>query len=183
MKETESRLRALMLRGLEGDAAAHTRLLGELAPLLRAYFARRMGGDHADGEDLVQETLIAIHTRRESYDQDRPFTVWAYALARYKMVDEFRRRGGRRSVSIDSIDDLFAPDEQDGVDASLDVQRLLSDLPDGQRQSIADVKVEGLSIVESAARSGMSPSNVKVSIHRGLRTMMSRVRKGETDAD
>lgn len=68
MKETESRLRALMLRGLEGDAAAHTRLLGELAPLLRAYFARRMGGDHADGEDLVQETLIAIHTRRESYD-------------------------------------------------------------------------------------------------------------------
>src|SRR5258708_29036928 len=107
---TEDRLRALMLRGLAGDAAAHNRLLSELAILLRGFYSRRLGGDPSDAEDLVQETLIAVHSRRESYDPSKAFTSWAFSMARYKMIDEFRRRRVRTSIPIEDVEDLFAAD-------------------------------------------------------------------------
>lgn len=183
MNTTETRLRGLMIRGLEGDAAAHNQLLCELARLLRSYFGRRLPRDPADIEDLVQETLIAVHTRRTSYDRDRPFTAWAFSMARYKMVDEFRRRGERISVPLEEAAELFADDERDGIAAGVDLAHLMSELPASQRDSIRGVKIDGLSVAEVAQRSGLSPSNVKVSIHRGLKTLIDRVRRGDSDAD
>ena len=57
----EAKLKALMLAGLAGDAAAYRMLLSALGGHLRAYYRRRVG---EDAEDLVQETLIAMHARR-----------------------------------------------------------------------------------------------------------------------
>jgi RNA polymerase sigma-70 factor (ECF subfamily) len=64
----EAQLKALMLSALAGDAAAYRALLAALGELLRRYYARRLA-DAASAEDLVQETLIAVHTkRRATYD-------------------------------------------------------------------------------------------------------------------
>lgn len=183
MKTAEIRLRELMIRGLEGDAAAHTALLSELSRLLRSYYGKRLSRDSADIEDLVQETLIAVHTRRESYDRDRPFTAWAFTMARYKMIDEMRRRGDRVAVPIDEANELFADDAFDSIAARVDLEHLMEDLPEGQRQSIKGVKVDGLSVVEVARKTGLSPSNVKISIHRGLKSLISRAKGGDSDAD
>jgi RNA polymerase sigma factor (sigma-70 family) len=183
MKAAEDRLRSLMIQGLDGDAAAHTRVLHELSTLLRGFYSRRFGGDPADAEDLVQETLIAVHTRRESYDRSKPFTSWAFSMARYKMIDEFRRRGLRLTTPIDDVDELFADDEIEPASAAMDLERLLNGLPDQQRVAIQQVKVQGLTIEESAARTGLSPSNVKISIHRGLKTLLARVQKEARDAN
>ena len=90
IRSNEPELRALMLAGLDGDAAAHTALLSKLSPYLRAYFKGRLvrvGRGPADAEDLVQETLIAIHTRRHTYDRSQLLTPWMHAVARYKLVD------------------------------------------------------------------------------------------------
>ena len=71
-RSSEPELRGLMLAGLDGDAAAHKALLTRLSAHLRAYFKARLeriGTVPADAEDLVQETLIALHTRRHTYDR------------------------------------------------------------------------------------------------------------------
>ena len=183
MTASETRLKALMIEGLEGDAAAHSRLLGELARMLRGFYARRISGQAADIEDLVQETLIAVHTRRDSYDRERPFTAWAFSIARYKMIDAFRSRGARVTVPIEEVDDLFADDAHDGIAAGIAIERLMAELPANQRLSIQHTKVDGLSVEETAKRTGLSPSNVKISVHRGLKALMTRVRKGDTDAN
>lgn len=183
MKATEDRLKSLMMQGLNGDAAAHSRLLSELAVLLRGFYSRRFGGDPSDAEDLVQETLIAVHNRRESYDPGKPFTSWAFSMARYKMIDEFRRRRVRVNVPIDDIEDLFAEDDHEAATASVDLQRLMAELPLQQRNAILQVKVEGLSVEEAAQRSGLSPSNVKISIHRGMKKLIARVQGSDADAN
>ncbi|MDZ4322227.1 MAG: sigma-70 family RNA polymerase sigma factor, partial [Phenylobacterium sp.] len=182
-KATEDRLKSLMMQGLNGDAAAHSRLLSELAVLLRGFYSRRFGGDPSDAEDLVQETLIAVHNRRESYDPGKPFTSWAFSMARYKMIDEFRRRRVRVNVPIDDIEDLFAEDDHEAATASVDLQRLMAELPLQQRNAILQVKVEGLSVEEAAQRSGLSPSNVKISIHRGMKKLIARVQGSDADAN
>ena len=183
MQTAEARLRALMILGLEGDAAAHSALLTELARLLRSYYGKRLSQDSADIEDLVQETLIAVHTRRESYDRDRPFMAWAFTIARYKMIDEMRRRGDRVAVPIDEANSLFADDVYEAIGARMDLEHLMEDLPEGQRQSIRGVKVDGLSVAEVARKTGLSPSNVKVGIHRGLKSLINRAKGGDPDAD
>ena len=183
MKTAEPRLRALMIQGLDGDAAAHTALLSQLARLLRSYYCKRLSRDSADIEDLVQETLIAVHTRRESYDCRRPFTAWAFTIARYKMIDDMRRRGDRVAVPLDEANELFADDAFEAIAAKVDLEHLMDDLPEGQRQSIRGVKVDGLSVVEVARKTGLSASNVKVSIHRGLKSLINRAKGGDADAD
>jgi RNA polymerase sigma-70 factor (ECF subfamily) len=181
--EAESRLRTLMLAGLSGDAASYRELLRELAIYLRAYYQRRLADGGADADDLVQETLIAVHSRRKSYDRSQPFTAWAYAMARYKLIDHLRRVRVRAAVPIDACEDLFASDEREPADASRDVERLLSTLPQRQRDAIRLTKLEGLSVDEAARRTGQSAVATKVGVHRGLKRLRVLLNLSEPDAN
>lgn len=176
----ESELKALMLAGLDGDAAAHVRLLGRLSPRLRAYFKYRLltiGRAPADAEDLVQEVLISIHTRRRTYDREQLFTPWAHAIARYKLVDYLRRtKASTASIALDETEDALSEEDVIGMDSRLDLEKLLTRLPVKMGTVIRLVKLEGLSVSEAAARSGMSASAVKVSVHRGLKALSRLVR-------
>ena len=181
MRASEEQLRLWMAGGLDGDAGAYAALLGALVPLLRSFFGRRMFGAADDVEDLLKETLMAIHTRRATYDRERPFTAWAYAVARHKMVDHFRR--SRRTVSIEGLEDiLVAEGFEDACTARMDVGRLLDGLPVKQARAIRDTKIDGLSVAEAANAGGIGEADVKVSVHRGLRALALRL-KGEPHAD
>jgi len=175
----ETELKSLMLAGLNGDATAHRALLSQLAGYLRAYFRRqlaRIGRSAADAEDLVQEVLLAIHTRRHTYDPVEPLTPWVYAIARYKLIDHLRRtRASMSNVPIDDAAELVAQEDQGGAESSHDLGRLLGQLPERTRRVIESVKLEGLSVAETASRYGLSESNVKVSIHRGLRALAAAI--------
>jgi RNA polymerase sigma-70 factor (ECF subfamily) len=180
--EAESRLKQLMLLSLDGDAAAYRALLAELSTRLSAYYRRRLTGSSADAEDLVQETLIAMHERRISFDRSQPLTAWVYAIARYKLIDHLRRRRIHATVSVDDCAELFAPDEVEQAAASRDVAQLLSTLPEATRAAIRLTKIEGHSIEEAAERTGKSATATKVSIHRGL-MRLAQWRGSKADAD
>ena len=180
-RPSETELRRLMRASLDGDADAYRTLLTLVSGRLRAYFKARLvrvGRGPTDAEDLVQEVLIALHTRRHTYDASQPFTPWLYGIARYKFVDCLRRaRASTHDLPINRADDMMATDDFDGVDSTLDVERLLAGLSPKARQAIRYVKLEGLSVREAAARSGMSPSAVKVSVHRGLKALARLIAK------
>jgi RNA polymerase sigma-70 factor (ECF subfamily) len=172
----ERRLQSLMVQGLDGNAAAYRELLDQLGRLLIVYFARRLGGGSGDAEDLVQEVLIAVHTRRATYDRGRPFTAWAHTIARYKLIDHYRRSRAHAAIPIDDAGELFAADRSEEATAKTDLKRLMADLPEKQRQAIQQVKLEELPVAEAAERTGMSQSAVKVSVHRGLKALAARIR-------
>jgi len=170
-------MRDLMVAALAGDAAAYRMLLDALAPDLRAYFGRRLAPVfRADTEDLVQETLLAVHSRRGTYDPARPFTVWVLAIARYKLTDYLRTRYGRPEAALDEPDLVAAEERSDDAFAERDVLRLLATVPAGPRDWIRSVRLEGQSIGEVAARTGVSVSAIKVGIHRSLKALSRKVR-------
>jgi RNA polymerase sigma-70 factor (ECF subfamily) len=175
---SESRLRELLVRGLSGDEPVYHLFLKELSGVLRAYFRRRLAGLPDEVEDLVQESLLAIHNQRHTYDAAQPLTAWAHAIARYKMVDLLRRRGGHEAlhVPLDDDSELPAAEEIEAGDARRDVMTLLAQLPDRQRLPIQHVKLEGLSVLEAARLTGMSVSAIKVGVHRGLKALAARIR-------
>lgn len=169
----EAELHALMVASLAGNANAHRVLLNQLALRLRTFYARRLGRASADAEDLVQETLLAVHTRRATYDQTSPVTGWVYAIARYKWVDYLRRNKVRDAIALDDCEEMFVDDGSEQVAASHDVTQLLASLSERQREAIQLTRIEGLSTEEAAQRSGQSESLIKVSVHRGLKRLMA----------
>jgi RNA polymerase sigma-70 factor (ECF subfamily) len=185
VRSTEPELRTLMMAGLDGDAAAHKALLERLSGRLRAYFKGQLGRfsrSSVEAEDLVQEALIAIHTRRHTYDPSQLFTPWVYAIARYKFVDYLRRtKTSINDLPIEDAEEITAQDDRTHVESTLDLNKLMARLPPKARQVIQYVKLDGLSISEAAVRCGMSESNVKVSVHRGLKALALQITKEGAD--
>ncbi|HWX27813.1 MAG TPA: sigma-70 family RNA polymerase sigma factor [Steroidobacteraceae bacterium] len=178
MQLIEERLRSLMLPSLAGDATAYRMFLDELTTHLRSYLRRRLGGLPDEIEDLLQELLLAVHNKRHTYDPKQPLTAWVQAIARYKLVDLLRRRS-RSNVLNDPLDEddrVFATTADDAAEAQYDVAKLLRGLPDRQRLPILYVKIEGASVTDTAVRTGMSESAVKVGIHRGLKALAEKIR-------
>jgi RNA polymerase sigma-70 factor (ECF subfamily) len=179
MTTQEVELRGLMTASLGGDAAAHRMLLSRLSGYLRAYYKGRLariGRSATEAEDLTQEALMAIHTRRHTYDPAEPLTPWVYAIARYKLVDHLRRtRASRADVPIDDAQEIMAQDDHVGTESAHDLTRLLSRLPDKMRRAIQSVKLDGLSVAEAAVQCGMSEPAVKVNVHRGLKALAASI--------
>jgi len=174
----EHLLHMLLVLGLAGDAAAYHRFLKELSAHLRAYFRKRLFHRPDDVEDLVQETLLAVHNQRHTYRTDQPLTAWMHAIARYKLIDLLRSNAGREALTepLDDELEVFAASDTDAADAKRDLGKLLAGLPDRQRLPIMHVKLEGLSVVEAAQLTGMSESAIKIGVHRGLKALATQIR-------
>lgn len=176
---TEQRLRALMLASLDGDAAAYRSLLAELGRHLRPYFTRRLTPAFAShAEDLVQDTLLAIHTRRMTYDRNRPFTAWLHAVAHHKFVDHVRRQSIRLTVPLEDDAPIFAHDDSADAIARRDLNVVLEAVPARTSDLIRRTRVDGASVAEAAAAHGMTETAAKVSIHRGLKSLAARFAGG-----
>ena len=173
----ESQLHAQWLRAQTGEASSYTQLLSTISQLLRGFMRRRMQTHPNDVEDLVQETLMAIHQKRHTYDSQQPLTAWVYAIARYKWIDHLRVHG-RRSPAMEDIDDwadvLSTEAESNDCDSRHDLTLMLAALPDKQRLAIEHTRLQGLSIAQTASLTGQSEAAVKVNVHRGLKTLSQR---------
>lgn len=183
LRTTELRLHSLFLQGLAGDAVAYRRFLQATATHLRAFLRRRLSRWPDEVEDLVQEALLAIHNQRLSYNTGVPLTAWMYSIARYKLIDWLRRHA-RSDKLHDSIDDihedeiaLFSSADETSGDARRDLEKILAMLPDKQRDAIIYTKLQGLSVNEAATLLKMSDAAIKVSVHRGLKTLATILRE------
>lgn len=164
-----------MVLAQDGNASATGQLLTALAPRLRAFF-RSKGASAEDSEDLVQETLIAIYTKRAMFDPGQRLLGWAYAIARYRMIDRWRhtkRRG--QELPIDDFEHVLTAHHTEAGDPKRDIARLLANLPDKQRHAIELVKIKDMSITEACVATGWSASDIKICIHRGMKTLMALV--------
>jgi len=181
LRAKEERLRSLLLAGLSGNAAEYQSFLKDLSAHLRAFLRKRLSRLPDDVEDLVQESLIAIHNQRHTYDAQQPLSAWVQAIAKYKLVDFLRRHAARDQFNepLDDESDIFSSVDARADEARRDLNVLLHALPDQQRLPIIHTKLEGLSVKECARLTGFSESAVKVGVHRGLKALAARIRGEE----
>jgi RNA polymerase sigma factor (sigma-70 family) len=164
---------ALMVAAQGGNGGAYHRLLVAVGTWLRRYYARRLPPSMVD--DAVQDTLMAIHEKRHTYDPERRFEPWLAAIARYKWIDRLR---AMKSAAAESLsEDIPVADHGDAVTSAWSLERLLRELKPAQSEAIRLVKLQGLSIEEASALTGQSVSLVKVNIHRGLGRLTAMVKR------
>lgn len=164
----------LMEAAQAGNGGAYNRLLNEVQPWLVRYYSRRLPLHMVD--DAAQDTLMAIHQKRHTYEPGRPFRPWLAGIARYKWIDRLRAMGRQHTVSID--DEIFEPSvegHESAVTSAILLEELLTKLKPAQISVIRLVKLQGFSIEDAAAKTGQSESLVKVNIHRGLAKLAAMV--------
>ena len=169
----EAELSRLLRAAIAGDERAYADFLHRIAVLVRGFVRRKIVQGGVDPEDVVQETLLAIHVKRHTWRMDAPVLPWVYAIARFKLIDAFRRRGRRIEVELDEIAETLAEPEAETV-SERDINRALDGLPPAQRSVVSAISVDGRSIGETAARLGISETAVRVSLHRGLAAIARR---------
>jgi RNA polymerase sigma-70 factor (ECF subfamily) len=162
-----------MVAAQNGHGGAYCRLLGEVSEWLVRYFQRRL--PQGDVDDAVQETLLAIHRRRHTYDPQYPFGSWLAAIARNKWIDQLRSLGRRPAEELP--DEIAVGDHEASVISSSVLASLLDQLRPAQAQAILLVKVQGHSIEDTSGTMGLSPSTIKMNIHRGLARLTAYLEK------
>ena len=175
VEQREQRWAEAMRAGRRGDAVVYEHLLKEVATALRRSLAPRLAraglGAH-EAEDLVQEILIGLHGKRDTWDSARPFLPWLHAIARYKLIDFTRRRRHetRRRVDLPLEDWLeIVESPADEANRSMwEVDRHLAVLPASQRKIVRAIAVEGASVRSVALGSATSEGVVRMTIHRAI---------------
>lgn len=151
----------------QGDESCYTQLLREIGTWLTRYYHRRMHASQV--QDLVQETLMSIHTKRHTYDPAQPFGPWLAAVARHRWIDHLRKQS--RAVEVELFDTIAANDRTDEGSYARDLEVMMQEIPEQHAHVIRLVKIEGHSIAEVSRATGHSEASVKVMIHRGIKRM------------
>jgi len=179
----EQRWRAWMVAAQAGDRAAYEKLLHELLADLRRFVRRRVF-DASAQEDVVQNVFLSLHRARHTYRPERPFSPWLFAIARNAVTDHARSRGRRlareRSLEDAAVAEPVAPAPR-ADSLSDELRDALAELPPKQREAVELIQVQGLSVVEAAARAGVSAGALKVRAHRGYKALRTRLASREQD--
>jgi RNA polymerase sigma-70 factor (ECF subfamily) len=170
----------LMLSANAGDSVAYHRLLKAVTPVLRAGARRglaRAGQPPDQAEDIVQDILLAVHLKRQTWNVDAPFAPWLFAIARNKLIDALRRRGRRVFVNIDDFAEVIPSEPVAETLPAGEVANHLAALPVRQREVLQSIAVDSASIRETAAKLTMTEGAVRVALHRGLASLAAKLRK------
>lgn len=173
----ERRRAAWMAAAQAGDRGAYERVLADSVALARAV-ARRHGVPHEQLDDVVQETLLAVHRVRRTYDPARSYDAWLAAIAGRRAIDALRSRGRRESRETHdefALDLLAAADDAtDATERGQAARRLreaIAQLPPGQREAVEQLGLAEHSLQEAAERTGRSTGALKVNLHRAIKAL------------
>ncbi|SON56856.1 RNA polymerase sigma factor SigM [Hartmannibacter diazotrophicus] len=161
-----------------GDRAAYHCLLSEITPYIRGLARRRLWTDAGTGdvEDVVQEILLAIHLKRQTWDEDRPIGPWIATIARNKVVDALRRRSRQLDEPIEDFENLLPVEAEEAPAEDVDVEGMLQQLQERPRTIVRLVSIEGLAARDVANQLDMSEGAVRVALHRALKSLAALYR-------
>lgn len=161
---------------MRGDKNTYRLLLCELHIWLSAYFKKRIHTDEV--EDLVQDTLLAIHNKKQTFDENREFMPWLIAVARHKLIDKLRRN---IKFLAETLNEEIASEVKTEMCARHDVEKLLNLINPQQAKIISMLKLKEMTIEEVSLGTGITQASVKVIAHRGLKALQAKVKEVTND--
>lgn len=180
MMHREEEWAALLRAAIAGDGRAYARFLHAVSPVLRGIVRARGRALPPDQhEDIVQEVLIAIHAKRQTWDSASPLLPWLYAIARYKVVDAFRRRGNRIHLPIEDFAETLESAMTEEPMVAHDSETLLAQLDPRSAGIVRAISLEGETAGIVGKRLGISEGAVRVALHRAMKRMALHVRRDE----
>jgi RNA polymerase sigma-70 factor (ECF subfamily) len=178
------RLDAVVAEAVAGNRDALREVLEIIRPIVVRYCRARVGTTERSGlsaDDVAQEVCLAAITALPRYkDQGRPFLAFVYGIAAHKVADAHRAAARNRADPTEIVPERYsleAGPEQMALDseAAARMNRLLSILPEKQREILILRVVVGMSAEETAEAVGSTPGAVRVAQHRALAKLKAEI--------
>lgn len=171
-----------MARAQAGDRHAYDALLRGCMPFIERV-ARKQGVPTDRVDDVVQEVLITVHRARHTYDPNRSFSAWLYAIAQRRAIDALRRTGRqmRREMYASLAIDLHPdPTANTGAgweqtDLQRQIKNAMSGLSERQREAVDHLALQEQTLDEAARATGRSTGALKVNLHRALNALRAQL--------
>lgn len=172
-EQDEQHWSSLMKQSQAGNSAAYNQLLSELGSVIEAYLHANFG-QLSMLEDCVQESLLAVHRARHTFDSKRNFRPWLFTIIHHKTIDVLRR-GETAKRTLSALSELdqenISPVDLDRV---IDGERLMGNLSEEQREAVTLTKYLGMTTNEAAQLIGVKESAVKARLRRGLKIIQKQ---------
>jgi RNA polymerase sigma-70 factor, ECF subfamily len=169
----------LMRLAIAGDRSAYHRLLKSVTPVLRIKAQQKLARPD-QAEDIVQETLLAVHLKRHTWDASAPFAPWLFAIARNKLIDALRRQRHWAFLNIDDFTETLPSNPPSESLPSADIAKHFPELPPRQRDVLQSIAIDSASIKATATKLSVTDGAVRVALHRGLVRLAAILRKNES---
>jgi len=170
---------ALMKQALVGDQRAYADLLQETSRLLRPFLSKRLNFTN-EVDDLLQEILISVHKARNTYDGNRPYKPWVFAIARFRLQDHFRAHYAdqlHHAADLDEMGDFLHEDVTETAISYESISGEVEKLPEKQALILRMMHQEGYTAREVAEKIGMNESAVKVAAHRAYKVLRQKLER------
>ena len=179
MTDNTDNFAALMKRSINGEQRAYAELLQETSRILRPFLAKRLSLTN-EVDDLLQEILISIHKARHTYDGNRPYKPWVFAIAQFRLSDYLRAHYSdqlRQAVEISEVENNLPENVTETTLSYESISGEIQKLPQKQAMILQLMHQEGYTAKEVAEKMGMNESAVKVAAHRAYKILRNKLEK------
>ncbi len=166
-----------MKQALAGDQRAYAELLQKTRQLLRPFLAKRLSFTN-EVDDLLQEILISVHKARHTYDGNRPYRPWVYAIARFRLQDHLRAHYADHLHHADDLSDMEEHLQVNVTESAISYESISGEvekLPEKQATILKLMHQDGYTAREIAEKIGMNESAVKVAAHRAYKILRQKL--------
>lgn len=167
----ELKVKELYQLSKSGDQKAYRDFLFATSEVIQRFlvFIDRGGKLNSQLDDLRQDILYKIHSKKHTYREDRPILPWIHAIIRYAYIDQYRKM--ESTVDIESVPEIreVQKEETEGLEAILDL------LTPEQRELIQAISIEGKSFSEVAKEMNIRESALRVRFHRLINELKARM--------
>lgn len=182
MQQNDDVWASLLVAANNGDGQAYARFLHAVTPVIRGIVRARGRSLPPDQhEDIVQDILLGLHLKRNTWLPGHPVRPWVYAITRYKVIDAFRKRGATIHLPIDDFSDLLEAEPEVSPLAARDdqreVERLIGQLDPRSAEIVRAIELHEESQADVGARLQMTPANLRVTLHRAMKKLAALGRK------
>ncbi len=177
MAKIATDLETLMRKALDGDKRAYADLLRETARFKRPFLRKKLSLEN-EVDDLLQEILLSIHKARHTYDGLRPYKPWAYAIAKFRLLDFLRIHYADRLRSAVEVSEVENTLQGDVTECRIDYESInkeICKLPEKQALILQMMHQEGYTTKEVAEKIGMTETAVKVAAHRAHKALKQQL--------
>jgi RNA polymerase sigma-70 factor, ECF subfamily len=116
--------------------------------------------------------MIAVYKSRHTYQPERPFEPWLFAIVRRVSGEHFRRERQRLAFQM-PVEELPETSSEGGATSELELREAVAQLSPPQIEALGLTKVIGLSVAEAARHTGTTVGSMKLRVHRAYQSLKS----------
>ena len=179
-KPTDTSDEELLRRYRGGDSDAFRVLYGRHREHLYR-FVLRLTANSAEGEEVFQETWMAVIYGRERFRADARFATYLFSIARRRAADRWRRRGTvvveplpeiEQPILDEELIALYGPlDRAQNAELGAALSDAIDSLPPPQREAFLMQAESDLSLDEIAQATQTNPETVKSRLRYATRRL------------